>query len=113
MFAVFLNPLAILMSFSTATGVLIHDMHIDNAAAAVMAMPGSLAHYETSNKLAGLDGTTHTHVERGAYSQPVAQLHGDTPRLQPRASEDKKHLLQKRVMRRHHAFDNYNLPIVS
>ena len=110
MLAAFLNPLAILMSLSTATGVLVHDMHLDQAAT-TMAMPAAMANTDTT-KTANLGGTDHTHVERASVSQALLHLNSHNPRIQPRVFEDKKHLLQKRVMRGHHAFDNYNLPIV-
>jgi hypothetical protein len=108
MFNAILNPLAVLMSFSTATGVLVHDMHIDQAASA-LAMPAQMASIDTT-KSVNLGGADHTHVERASLSQSL-HLHAANQSIQPR-SEDKKYLLQKRVMRGHHAFDNYNLPIV-
>lgn len=111
MFSAILNPLAILMTFSTATGVLVHDMHIDSAATTALAMPANLEHYDTTRINLGSD--QHTHVERGSMARAIIQLQGENPRVQPRTTEDKKYLLQKRVMRGHHAFDNYNLPIVS
>lgn len=112
MFSAILSPLTIFMSLSTATGVLVHDMHIDSAATAAFAMPSVLASYENNNKLSNLGGDAHTHVERGSLAQAVTELRNQNPRIQPRASGDKKYLLQNRVMRGHHAFDNYNLPIV-
>lgn len=110
MFTVLINPLAILMSLSTATGVFIHDMHLDQAAT-TMAMPAAMANVDTT-KTAALSGADHTHVERASASQTILQLNSHTPKIQPRVLEGKQHLLQKRVMRGHHAFDNYNLPMV-
>jgi hypothetical protein len=104
MLASILTPLAILLTFSTAVGVFVHDMHIDS----ILAMPSSA--HDTTTKLAGF-GDAHTHVERSAMAQAIIHLQGQ-PRVQPRASEDKKHLMQNRVLRGHHAFDNYNLPMV-
>ena len=110
MFNLLINSLAILTSFGTATGVLIHDMHIDQAAS-TLAMPVAMASTDTT-KTVSLGGADHTHVERTSLSQTVNALRMANPRLQPRASEDKKYLLQKRVMRGHHPFDSYYLPIV-
>ena len=110
MLAVFINPLAILMSLSTATGVLIQDMHLDQAAT-TLTMPAAMANVDTT-KTANLGGTDHTHIERASASQAIVHLNSRSPGIQPRTFEDKKHLLQKRVMRGHHAFDNYNLPLV-
>lgn len=112
MLPLLLNPLAVIMSFSTATGILIHDMHIDTAASTAFSMPSMTASYEANNKYMNLDGAAHAHVERGSLSQAIIDLKMQNPRIQPRVAEDKKYLLQKRVMRGHHMFDNYNLPIV-
>lgn len=107
-----LNPLVILLSLSTATGVLVHDMRLDRAATTALALPTPLASYDTPGKLGNLGVDQHTHVERQAFSQAVNDFQNKVPRLQPRVIEDKKHLLQKRIMRGHHAFDNYHLPLV-
>jgi hypothetical protein len=106
MFSNLISPLAILISLATTSGILVHDTHIDQAAAAV-AMPSMLASYDTTGKLGG---ESHTHVERTSLAQTVNTLHSRAPGVQPR--EDRKHLMQKHVSRGHHAFDNYNLPIV-
>ena len=113
MFAALINPLTVIMSLSTATGVLVHDMHIDAAASTALALPSVVVSHEAGNKYVSLDGSAHTHVERTSLSQAVIDLKTQNPRIQPRTTEDKKHLLQKRVARGHHAFDNYNLPVVS
>lgn len=110
MFAALINPLAILMSFSTATGVLVHDMHIDQAVS-TLAMPAAMASVDTT-KAVNLGGADHTHVERASLSQALRDVRVGTPSIQPRVAENKKYLLQKRVARGYHVFDNYNLPIV-
>lgn len=111
MLSTILNPLAILVSLSTATGVLIHDTHIDQAASA-MTMPALMANVDTT-KSPHLNGADHTHVERASATQTLIHLNGHMPKIQPRNGEDKKHLMQKRVMRGHHTFDSYNLPVLS
>jgi hypothetical protein len=106
MFASLINPLAILISLTTTSGILVHDTHIDQAAAAI-AMPTVLASHDTTSKLGA---ESHTHVERTSVSRVVTTLNSHTPGMQPR--EDRKHLMSKHVARGHHAFDNYNLPVV-
>ena len=110
MFTVLINPLAVLMSFSTATGVLVHDMHIDQALSS-LAMPAAMASVDTTKTL-NLGGADHTHVERTSLSQALRDVRVGNPSIQPRVAENKKYLLQKRVTRGYHAFDNYSLPIV-
>jgi hypothetical protein len=111
MFSSLLNPLIVLISLSTATSLLVHDMHVDTVASTALSMPVAAANYDASSKLASFGGDSHTHVERGAMAQAIINLQGQNPRIQPRI-EDKKYLLQKRVVRGHYAFDNYSLPIV-
>jgi hypothetical protein len=112
MFSSFMNTLAIALSLSTAGGLFLHDMHIDMAASAALAMPAAPVNYDTNNnKLMNFSNDAHTHVERNAFSQLIDRQ-GQNPRVQPRATEDKKHLLQKQVGRGHHPFDNYHLPLV-
>jgi hypothetical protein len=111
MFTSILNPLAIIVSLSTASGVLVHDTKIDRAAAVALAAPAIMASYDAPNKVISFGGDAHTHVERASFAGAMNTLSGHTPSVQPR-SDDKKHLMQKHVARGHHAFDNYNLPIV-
>jgi hypothetical protein len=108
MFSKITNYLALVTSIITASGVFVHDMRIDRAAMAATApLPAA---YETSSASKLLSsGDAHTHVER--VSGALNDLAPKSPSVQPR-SDDKKHLLQKRVAKGHHAFDNYNLPIV-
>jgi hypothetical protein len=110
MFTNFINSLAILVSLSTASGILVHDTHIDKAAMTVLSLPSMLDHYDTAGKLSGL-ADAHTHVERSSFARTANAFASNTPSIQPR-SDDKKHMMQKHVARGHHAFDSYNLPIV-
>ena len=112
MFSNFIHPLVILISLSTASGVFVHDTHIDKAAETALALPAIMASYDNSAKLAGLSAEAHTHVERSSLSQTVHAFNAHTPGLQPRATEDKKHLMQKHVGRGQHTFDSYHLPLV-
>jgi hypothetical protein len=112
MFASFIiNPIAILISISTAAGVFVHDMKIDKMTLTALALPAVIASYEASSKFAGLSPDLHTHAERSSLSQVVNDLKAQNPRIQPRTNEDKKHLMQKHAARGYHAFDSYRLPI--
>jgi uncharacterized membrane protein len=112
MFTSLINPLLMIMCISTATGVLVHDTRIDKAASTALALPSVMAEVDAGNKMAALAGDAHTHIERSSLRQAVHDLKGQTPSVQPRGNQEKKHLLQKYVTRGHHAFDNYNLPLV-
>lgn len=106
------NSLVILISLSTTTGVLVHDTRIDRAAATALALPSVMASIDTTDKLASLQDGGHVHTERNSVSQVINDFGTQNPRIQPRANEDRRHLMPKYVLKGHHAFDNYNLPIV-
>lgn len=105
------NSLALALSLVTAGSVLVHDTRIDRATMAAISLPMPMAYEESSASKHLLSGEAHTHVERASVGQAVKDLANGTPRIQPR-NDDKKHSLPKRVAKGHHAFDNYNLPIV-
>ena len=106
------NPLPILLSLSTMFGVLVHDTKIDQFTTSFLAVPAVVASYDGINNALKL-GDAHTHTERTVISQLTRSLAMENPRLQPRGHEDKKYVLQKNVMRGHHPFDNYNLPVIA
>lgn len=100
------------LTIITACGVFLHDGRLDRAfsTSASASIVGGL----TTQRLAKSDATSadpHTHPERSQRT-----LNGFTyrsPSIPPREHKSKKYLLQKLSPRGHHAFDNYNLPIVA
>ncbi len=113
MLASILNPIAIFLSLTTATGLLIHDMRIDKAFSTALSAPSSLsAHDAGSVKLVNFSSDLHTHTERGSLGQVVNALKTPNPTTTPRALDDRKEFMAKHKTRGHHAFDNYSLPIV-
>lgn len=111
MFTQIINPIIVAMSLSTSVGVLLHDTRIDKMTATALSLP-SLVTYADVDKVSGFKSDFHTHVERGSLTQAVQDLKAQNPRIQPRENTDKKHLMQKYAPKGHHAFDNYNLPLV-
>jgi hypothetical protein len=111
MFTNIINPIAILISLATASGILVHDTKIDKAASVALSTPAIMASYDAPGKAISFNSDVHTHIERVSFSQTINTLNAHTPSVQPR-TDDKKHLMQKHVPRGHHAFDNYNLPLV-
>lgn len=107
MFPIFFNALTLAASFNISVGVFVHDTKIDKFATMALSLSAPAVNYESGNRIVNIGGDLHTHAEQVSLSQMTR----DTPRIQPRGDE-KKHLLQKRVMKGHHPFDNYNLPIV-
>lgn len=108
-----LNSLLVLISLSTTTSVLLHDMRLDKMMVTALAAPVATPAYEpTNNKLVNFSTDMHTHTERHAIAQVIHDLKTPDPRVQPRGTEDKKHLMPRHAPRGYHAFDNYNLPLV-
>jgi hypothetical protein len=105
-----INPLPILLSLSTMFGVLVHDTKVDQFTTVMLTAPAIVASYEGFHSM--LSKTDHTHTERTSISELGRSLAYQNPRTQIR-NDEKKHILQKNVMRGHHPFDNYNLPVVS
>ncbi|HET6746677.1 MAG TPA: hypothetical protein VFH06_01050 [Candidatus Saccharimonadales bacterium] len=97
-----------LLSIGTASGIFIHDTKLDKATATFLTAP--TVQYDLSGKPV-ITNDTHPHAERTSFSQAMRSYQTSTPGIQPR-SEDRRHLLQKYAPKGHHAFDNYNLPLV-
>jgi len=102
-----LSFFSIIMSFGALSGIILHDSRLDKAAALAIA-PVSMTQYESSKPLSLSEA--HTHVERSAFSQAV-NTYQTVPAMQPR-SDTRRHLMQRYAPKGHHAFDNYNLPLV-
>lgn len=101
-----INAALLSISLITAGSVFLHDTRLDKVAAIV-----PMSEYDQAlTKLVSF-GDVHTHVEKVSLSDISQEYGGGSPRIQPR-NDEKKHLLQNRVMRGHHSFDNCNLPMV-
>lgn len=107
-----INPLSILITLSTLLGVVIHDTKVDQLAIKVLSVPNAIVNYEGVNHAIKFSDA-HTHTERITLSEAVRNINSEAPRVQTRMNDDKKYRLQKNVVRGHHAFDNYSLPIIT
>ncbi len=106
-----INSFVVMISLTTASGVLLHDTRIDKAAS-IAVMPLAHLNVETGTRLVRTaPNDFHTHVERTQVGHSSPLLHSLTPSIAPR-NDDKKHFAQKFAPKGHHPFDNYNLPII-
>lgn len=96
-------------------GIALHDTKLDSLTKIALAIPILAVTYEGANMLAlaGIGGDAHTHVERVSVEKTAARATSWTPNLGSRKNQDKKYRLNTRVQKGHHAFDNYNLPVVA
>lgn len=108
MLPVFINITSVIASLMTVSGVFLHDTRLDKAA--VIAATPVQTNYISPAKVM-LQGDAHTHVERSSFSQAMRVYQTSTPGVQPR-SDERRYVMQRNVPKGHHAFDNYNLPLV-
>lgn len=101
------------LSLTTACGVFIHDARIDRAATTSMEKTTATRLPRAVVKTdAGVSADLHTHPDR-ANRGLLKGFSYQSPSIPPREQKSKQYFLQKYAPRGHHAFDNYNLPIVS
>lgn len=99
-------PISLFVSLAALTGVTIHDTKADKLATSIISMPSIMTTSDGSAKVANLDSSAHTHVERVSLSD----VKTSQPRIAPRA-EHKKHLMQKNMPKGTNRFDSYSLPL--
>lgn len=105
----FTNTIGIILSLVTATGIFVHDARIDKVAKL------SSDYVYRRNLVNSSDGSMvsepHVHPERA--QRTLNGFSYQSPSIQPRENKSKKYLMQNVEPRGRHAFDNFNLPIVS
>lgn len=107
-----LNYLVILLSLTTATGVLLHDARIDKAAWTSLSQKRvPSARVASVRADAGIAVDSHTHPQHSGQT-----LHGFSyraPSHPPRDQRMKKYLHQVQEPNGRHAFDHSYMPVVS
>jgi len=98
-------PISLFVSLAALTGVTLHDTKADKLATSIIAMPSIMTTSEGSAKVASLDSSAHTHVERVHLSD----VKTSQPRIAPRI-EHKKHMMQKNMPKGANRYDGYVLP---
>ncbi len=95
MFPINLSPL--IFTLATAFGVVVHDMHIDRAAAAVVALPAIVASYGAYDAIDSLlKASNHTQIERAVFPKQLTALSSSIPRVQPR-DDDRRYIQNKKL----------------
>ena len=90
----FINPSLIAFTISAASGVLVHDTHIDRMATVAIGVPVIVMHYAVDDILKKSD---HTHVERAAFQKNASTpSRSALPKTQPR-DEDRKYIQNKKA----------------
>lgn len=109
-----LNTFAIFISLFTATGIFVHEVHVDRATATSVAVrtgalkkPGAPATPADAN----IGAEPHTHPDHGART--LKGFSYKSPTAPPREQKMKKYMMQNIEPRGRHAFDNHHLPLVA
>ena len=88
MFSLISNPLSIALTLSTAFGILVHDVKIDQVAALSTLPVAAVLGYSAYEY--GIKVTEHIHAERASFG-----VNGSQPATQPRG-DDRKYIAQKK-----------------
>ena len=80
-----INLAPIVFTLAVATGVLLHDVHLDKVASVAFAVPAALATYGAAHMVSGSE---HTHVERVSFSNQSKVFHSTLPKITPRNNEN-------------------------
>lgn len=102
----------ILLALATAFGVVLHDTQSDHATSLALGVPVMIGTAQALSGAGVKQSDPHVHVERTSVGNALATMRAHAARLPSRGDSDRKYALGKKVMRGHHAFDNYTLPIV-
>lgn len=95
MFPLPLNPLPLLVTISTAFGVLIHDTQLDVMAKTALTTPMAIVGYVGVDAAMKMNDP-HVHNERVSLSHSMRVMKGSQPRTQTRGGDDKKYVIQKK-----------------
>lgn len=110
-FSLFITPLSVFLSLSTATGILMHDTKIDRATLTAISSASNAANSQANAKFVNIAPDLHPHTER--HSMSTKDLKTPNPKVPPRSPAEKKYLSQKNMGLGHNPFDSYALPLVS
>jgi hypothetical protein len=88
----FIKPIAIVLVFVTATGVLLHDLNIDKATKVAFAAPAALAVTGLGHSVAKME---HVHVERASAPKVASIFNSSLPKISP-PTDDKRYVQTKK-----------------
>lgn len=82
------------LSVLTLLGVVLHDTHVDKAAATAIALPVLAA---SAGAAVYISSSEHTHVERIAFARHSSLFRSTLPKIQPPRDDDRRYVLTKRL----------------
>ena len=94
----FIKPLPVIITLMTATGILMHDMHIDKATTIAVSVPSA---YESAGNTAAYEKVIsqnyHTHVERVSLPRNNA-FRSSLPNMAPPRDDDRRYVQNKKLL---------------
>jgi hypothetical protein len=92
----FIKPFSIALVFTTAAGILLHDMNIDKAAKIALASPAALA--TTSAAAFAVAKMDHVHVERASAPKLGHIFNSSLPKFSPPRDDDRRYIQSKKLL---------------
>lgn len=89
-----IKPLAIVLVFTTALGILLHDTKIDKAAKVALHAPAALA--TTGFAAASVAKMDHVHVERASAPKMNSIFNSTLPKFSPPRDDDRRYIQSKK-----------------
>ena len=90
----FIKPSPIILTFITASGVLMHDMHIDRAATVAVTLPAIVASAGVDKFISGAD---HTHSERASIPRGSSIFNSTLPKVDPPRADGRSYVKDKKL----------------
>jgi len=92
-----ISPLAVLLSFSTAATVFIHDSNVNKVMASAITTTDAVTNPGgVTNKAEHSMNELHIHPDRQTLKQTLLSVGGPLERVQPRGGDDKKYIMTKK-----------------
>lgn len=87
----------IALTIATMFGILVHDIHLDKAAAlALPVMAAAYAGADAADKYLS-HGNPHTHVERPSLPRSFTTFRSSLPNIQPPRDDDRRYIQNKKA----------------
>lgn len=93
-----INALSVFLVFVTAFGIVMHDMHIEKAAAYIAPTPATYVNSEEDVRLERVVSQNyHTHVERASIPRVSPVFRSTLPKTQPPRDDSRRYVQTKKL----------------
>ena len=92
-----INVLSIALVFTTAFGIVMHDMHVEKAATYIATAPAAYANSEDTHLERVISQNFHTHVERASAPRVSPAFRSTLPKTQPPRGDTRRYMQTKKL----------------